>query len=239
MTYYVDVEEADNIECALDGIVELVSADSNATCVSVTAGGVTTFSIVAGVSRISATNLGGDAFDDGDKIIIRGSVSSGATGLIDNDGCYTIIDANIDATTISVEEGVTAAVSVSAVVTFDEFATFVLHPTKPTGQMLVFIWSDSLLAEYDVSFEPGGYWAAKSEPICPVFQGEVDTGDADKMHLVQIETAPYLQTEEEDLATSAIADVDKKGTLLMRIFPGVAGDALLVGEIEVAYIMIA
>ena len=237
MTYYVDVEETDNIDCVLDGAVELVAAESNAVCVSVTAGGVTTFSVVAGVSRISAVNLGGDAFDDGDKIIVRGSVD--ATELIDNDGCYTIIDANINATTISVVEGVTAGVSVSAVVTFDEFATFVLHPTKRTGQMLVFIKTAAALAEYDVSFEPGGYWAAKLEPVCPAYQASVDTGDAVVMYLVQVETAPYLQTEEEDLATSAITDVDKKGTMLMRIFPGVPGDALLVDEIEVAYIMIA
>jgi len=236
MTYYVDVEETDNIDCKLDGAVKLVSADSNVACVSVTAGGVTTFSVVDGVSRISATNLGGDAFDDGDKIIVRGSV--GAT-LIDNDGCYTIIDANIDATTISVVEGVTATVSVSAVVTFDEFATFVLHPTKRTGQMLVYIETAAALAEYDVSFEPGGYWAAKLEPVCPAYQASVDTGDAIVKYLVQVETAPYLQTEEEDLAISAIADVDKKGTMLMRIFPGVPGDPLLVDEINVAYIMIA
>jgi len=235
-TYYVDVTETDNIDCALDGMVELVSADANIVCVSVTAGSTTVFTDTAGVYEIAATNLGGNAFSAGSKIIIRGSVDA---SLVDNDGCYTVVNPNVSATKISVKEKVIAATSVSATVKFDEFATFILHPTKRTGQMLIYICTAATVNEFDVSFEPGGYWASKIETVCPVYQGEGKPADVAKMWLLQIETAPYLQTKEEALAVDAVTDVDKKGTILMRVFPGVAGDPLLAAEFEVAYIMIA
>jgi len=235
-TYYVDIPETDNIDCELDGMVELVESDDNPVCTAVTAGSTTVFSIVAGVYTITATGIGGDSNADGAMIRIKGSVD--ATGLIDNDGVYTVADGNISADAISVVEPVVACTSVSEVVRFEEYATFILHPTKRTGQMLIFIKAAAALATFDVSVKPGGFWASKLELVEPVYQG---TGVADKMYLLQIETAPYLQTEEEDLPVDGDTanDIDKKGTILLRIFPGTADDPLLVDEIDVGYIMIA
>lgn len=231
-TYFVDVTETDNVDCVLDGMVELAAPDTNIICVSTVAADVVVFSIVAGVYTITDAVLTAAKFAVGARIIIRGSVDS--TGLINNDGCYTVVT-NPEGS-ITVLEPVVACSSVGLVTRFDEYVTFILHPTKRTGQMLVFIESTANLAAFNVSFVPGGYWASKLELVCPVYQG---SGVLSKMYLLQIETAPYLQTEEEDLATSAIADVDKKGTILMRVFPGTSNDPLLAGEITVAYIMIA
>ena len=233
-TYFVDVTETDNVDCVLDGMVELAAPDTNIVCVSVAAAAVTTFSIVAGVYTITTAALTAALFAVGAKIIIRGSVDS--TGLINNDGCYTVV--TNPAGSITVAEPVTAGVSVSTAVRFDEFVTFILHPTKRTGQMLVFIESVAALATFDVSFEPGGYWASKIETICPVYQG---SGVASKMYLLQIETAPYLKTISKKVAIDAVAgnDVETKGTILMRVFPGTSADPLLASEMTVAYIMIA
>lgn len=233
-TFYVDIVESDNIDCVLNEGVELADNVTNIVCVSITAGSTTVFSTVAGVSRIVATNLGGDAFADGAKIIIRGSVASNG---INNDGCYTIIDANIGAATISVKEGVVAATSVSATVDFDEFVTFILHPTKRTGQMLVYIEAVSAMATFDVSFEPGGYWAAGEEIARPAYQG---SGVASGKYLFQIETARYLQKESRDVAvdSSSSNDVDVKGKILMRVFPGTSTDPILADELNVAFIMV-
>jgi len=233
-TFYVDVLETDNVDCVLDGMVELAAPDTNIVCVSVAAAAVTTFSIVAGVYTITTAALTAALFAVGAKIIIRGSVDS--TGLINNDGCYTVV--TNPAGSITVAEPVTAGVSVSTAVRFDEFVTFILHPTKRTGQMLVFIESVAALATFDVSFEPGGYWASKIETICPVYQG---SGVASKMYLLQIETAPYLKTISKKVAIDAVAgnDVETKGTILMRVFPGTSADPLLASEMTVAYIMIA
>ena len=235
MPYFVDCPETDNIDCELDGMVELVKSDDNIVCVSVTTTVALVFSIVAGVYTITSADLTAAFFEVGDRIIIRGSVS--ATG-IDNDGCYTVV--TNPAGSITVEEPVVAATSLATTAAgglrVDEYATFILHPTKRTGQMLIWLKAAAGLATFDVSMVPGGYWAAKLEPVAPAIQG---SGVASKTYLLQVETAPYLQTEEEDLATDAVTDVDKKGTMLMRVFPGTAGDPLLVDEIEVAYIMIA
>ena len=231
-TYFVDVTETDNVDCELDGIVELAAPDTNIICVSTVAADAVVFSIVAGVYTITDAVLTAALFAVGARIIIRGSVDT--TGLINNDGCYTVVT-NPEGS-ITVKEPVTACSSVGLVTRFDEYVTFILHPTKRTGQMLVFLESAAGLAAFNVSFEPGGYWASKVETICPVYQG---SGVASKMYLLQIETAPYLQTEEEDLATSAITDVDKKGTILMRVFPGTSNDPILADEMTVAYIMIA
>ena len=240
-TYYIDVVETDNVDCVLDGIIELVSADANIACVSKGAG-ILTFTVEAdGAYRItSAGTTPFTGFAIGNKVIVRGSVDT--TGLINNDGVYTVeaVEGASAYSWIEVVEPVVACASVAAAYV-DEYATFILHPTKRTGQMLVFISSAAALAEFDVSFEPGGYWASKIEIGQPVYQGEVDTGDAAKMYLLQIETAPYMKTIEKKVAIDATAtnDVQTKGTILMRVFPGVPGDPLLVGEIEVAYIMIA
>jgi len=235
MPYFVDCPETSNIDCELDGMVELVEADDNIVCVSVTCTAALVFSIVAGVYTITSADLTAAFFEVGDRIIIRGSVS--ATG-IDNDGCYTVV--TNPAGSITVKEPVVAATSLLTTAAgglrVDEYATFILHPTKRTGQMLIWLSAAAGLATFDVSVTPGGYWAAKAEPVCPVYQG---SGVLSKMYLLQIETAPYLQTEEEDLYTDAVTIVEKKGTILLRIFPGTAGDALAVDEIGVAYIMLA
>lgn len=236
MPYFVDCPETANIDCELDGMIELVKADDNIVCVSITATAALVFSIEDGVYTITSADLTAAFFAVGDRIIIRGSVD--ATGLIDNDGCYTVV--TNPAGSITVKEPVVAATSdatdAAGGLRVDEYATFILHPTKRTGQMLIWLNAVAALAKFDVSVVPGGYWAAKVETICPVYQG---SGVASKAYLLQIETAPYLQTEEEDLAIDAGTDIDKKGTILVRVFPGTAGDPLLVDEIEVAYIMIA
>lgn len=233
-SYYVDISEDNNIDCVLDGIVELADNVTNIVCVSITAGSTTVFSTVAGVSRITATNLGGDAFNAGSKIIIRGSVASNG---INNDGCYTIIDPNIGATIITVEETVVAATSVSAIVDFDEFVTVILRPTKSCERMLIYIEAVSNMATFDVSFEPGGFWAAKEELARPVYQG---SGVASGKYLFLIETARYLQKDSRDVAVDSDADndVDVKGKILMRIFPGTSTDPILADELNVACIML-
>ena len=236
-TYYVDVVETANVNCVLDGMAELVSVDSNAACLSINSGsGTLTFTIESdGAYRITSTGTTPFLnFAIGNKVIVRGSVDT--TGLINNDGVYTVEEVDGSDMWIEVVEPVKACASV-AVAYVDEFATFILHPTKRTGQMLIFLSSAAALAELNVSFEPGGYWASKIEIGQPVYQG---TGVASKMYLLQIETAPYMKTIEKKVAIDATEshDVETKGTILMRVFPGV-GDPLLVSEIEVAYIMIA
>lgn len=237
MPYFVNCLETANIDCELDGMVELVKASDNIVCVAPTLAAALVFSVVAGVFTITNAALTAAFFEVGDRIVIRGSVS--ATG-INNDGCYTVVT-NPEGS-ITVLEPVVAATSVLTTkaggLGVDEYATFILHPTKRTGQMLIWLKAVAALAKFDVSLVPGGYWAAKIETICPVYQG---SGVASKEYLLQVETAPYLQTEEEDLAVDAVPanDIQKKGTMLLRVFPGTIGDPLLVDEIEVAYIMVA
>ena len=235
MPYFVDCLETANIDCALDGMIELVKADDNIVCVAPTLAAALVFSIEVGVYTITNAALTAAFFAVGDRVIVRGSVSSGG---IDNDGCYTIVT-NPEGS-VTVKEPVVAATSVLTTkaggLGIDEYATFILHPTKRTGQMLIWLNAVALLAKFDVSVVPGGYWASKLETVCPVYQG---SGVASKAYLLQIETAPYLQTEEEDLAISATDNIDKKGTILVRVFPGTIGDPLLVDEIEIAYIMVA
>ena len=234
MPYFVDCPETANINCELDGMVELVKADDNIVCVSATIAAALVFTIESdGGFRVTSAGLTTSLFTVGDRIVIRGSVSSAG---IDNDGCYTITESGNGF--IEVEEPVVACTSASSVARVDEYATFILHPTKRTGQMLIWLKSAAALATFNVSLVPGGYWASKLELVAPVYQG---SGVASKMYLLQVETAPYLQTEEEDLAVDGTPanDIDKKGTMLLRIFPGTASDPLLVDEIEVAYIMIA
>jgi len=235
MPYFVDCPETANVDCELDGMVELVKADDNIVCVAPTLAAALVFSVAAGVYTITNAAFTIGFFTAGDRIVIRGSVDAAG---IDNDGCYTVVT-NPEGS-ITVLEPVVAATSVLTTTAgglgVDEYATFILHPTKRTGQMLIWLKAVAALATFDVSVVPGGYWASKLELVAPVVQG---SGVASKEYLLQIETAPYLQTEEEDLAVSSEADVDKKGTILLRVLPGTVGDPLLVDEIEVAYIMIA
>lgn len=234
-TFYVDITEDNNIDCVLDGIVELADNVSNAACIEEVAQSTTVFSVVAGVNTINATALGGNTFSAGSKIIIRLSVDS--TGLINNDGCYTVADPNIDADTITVVEDVIACTSASAIVTFDEFVTFILHPTKSCERMLVYIHAESTLATFDVSFEPGDYWAAKEELARPVYQG---SGVANGKYLFLIETARYLKDVSKEVAIDGTEgnDVETRGCILMRVFPGTSADLIAADEINVACIML-
>ncbi|GAH12906.1 unnamed protein product, partial [marine sediment metagenome] len=203
-TFYVDVKETDNVECKLDGMAELVSnavapIDANAVCVSMTTA-ILTFSIEGeGAARTFKIIVGAGttefaAFDVGMKVIIRGSVQA-ATGThgtdyvaaVNNDGVYTISAKEAAGKYIEVAEPVKTATSDVAAF-LDEYATFILHPTKPTGQMLTFIEITADCAELYVSFEPGGYWASKLEPGLPEMQGEETELIAAHMYLVQIET---------------------------------------------------
>ena len=175
---------------------------------------VLVFTAVAGVYTIASAGIG-TMFDDvGDQIIVRGSIDA---GVADNDGVYTVKSTSADA--IVVNEPVVNATS-DAAAQVDEFDTFILHPTKRTGQICAYIKAAGTPASFEVSFVPGGYWASKIEKGLPVMQG---AGILNKQYLIQVETAPYLQTEEETLTGT----VDKKGTLLMRVFPK-ASEALTV-----------
>jgi len=176
-----------------------------------------TFSTVAGVSRIAATGLGGDLFTDGDQMIVRNSIKAAAPA-VNNDGVYTIIDANIDANTISVVEPVIAAVSDGAGQA-DEIDTFILHPTKRIEQVCVYVVVGNTPTSLSVSFVPGAFWAASTKKNIPETQGDLLL--ADNTYFIQVETAKYLQTESLILTGA----VNKKGTLLMRLFP-LASNAL-------------
>ena len=60
------------------------------------------------------------------------------------------------------------------------------------------------------------------------------------MYLAQVETAPYLQNVEELLDIDGVEanDVNKKGTMLMRVFAP-KGEALAAGAFEVAFVQLA
>jgi len=234
-SFYVDITKALNINCALNEGVELKDNVTNIICTSNTGGSTTVFSVVDGVYTITSTGIGGGAHADGAKIIIRKSVDT--TGLINNDGCYTVINGNVSADAISVVEPIVACTSVSAVVDFDEFVTFILHPTKPTGRMLVYIEAEAACATFDVSFEPGDFWASKEEKGCPEYQ---ESGVASGKHLIQLETAKFLKDVSKKVAVDGTAtnDVETRGCILMRVFPGTSTDPILANELNVACIMI-
>ena len=231
--YYIDVPENTNIDCVLDGKKELAAQATNVLTVTANISSTMVFSVETdGGFRITATGLTLNLFEVGDTIIIRDSI--GATpDYINNDGVYTITESA--AGYIEVEESVIAEVSASSTGSIDEYATFILHPTKRTGQICTFLESDANIATFEISFRPGGYWASTIEPGLPIMQAD---GVLSKMYLVQVETAPYLQTEEEDLAVDANTDIDKKGTMLMRVFPP-KGGTLAAGCIEVAFVQLA
>lgn len=237
MPYFVDLPKTDNIDCIFDETVELVKSDDNIVCVAPTLANALVFSIVAGVSRITCAEITTSFFAVGDRVIVRGSVSSGG---INNDGVYTIV--TNPSGYVTVKEPVKAATSVLTTkaggLGIDEYATFILHPAKHSGKMAIWLNAVAALAEFNVSLVPGGFWYAKAEVGLPVYQG---SGVASKMYLLQVEIAKYLQIGEEDLAVDGTPsnDIEKQGTVLLRIFPGVIGDPLLVDEIEVAYIILA
>jgi len=234
MTYYIDVPTNTDLELDDKIIITVVPSVALKTFDEQ----IMTFTIEAGdangVYKIAATALG-TCFAAGDRIIVRGSVqvAAGEDPYVNNDGCYTVKYAGA-AGYIYVEEAVVAAVSDAAAYA-EEYDTFILHPTKRTGQLCVLIQLGATPSEMDVSFVPGGYWASKIEKGEPQYQGE--TLLTTKQYFVQVETAPYLQTEEEDLYTDAVTTVDKKGTLLMRLFSK-KSEALTV-EVDVAFVQLA
>jgi len=219
---YKDIIETSNTDLILDGMKQLavVSATANKTFTGV----ALVFSAPAGVNTITATGLGTAISAIGDQIIIKGSVDT--TGLINNDGIYTVV--TTAANVLTVAELVTPAASVSTANTVDEIDTFVLHPTRRTGQICVFV-INSAANNPTISFKPGGYWAAKIEKGLPKIQG---TPLGATSNLFQVETAPYLQTEEKILTGT----VQQKGSILMRMIPAAStsGATVKVGFIQLA-----
>jgi len=215
ITYYRDV--ATNTDLELDNhkaISEKVSSAAKTFSTN-----TLTFSIVAGVSRITGTAVGSNLFAAGDRIIVRNSVDAAG---VNNDGCYTVLDGS-QTGYITVNEPVKASAVSAAAAFIEEYDTFILHPTKRSEQVCVSVLLGSI-THVEVSFVPGGFWAAPTKEGLPLMQGKPLT---DSQNYVQVETAKYLQDKLEDLAVDATPtnDVEKKGTLLMRVFP-IMGTAL-------------
>jgi hypothetical protein len=222
---YIDVPT--NTDCVLDGMK--VITEVAATCNKHDAGaGVFTIE-TDGAYRIAMTGLG-TALATGDWIILRNSVST-ADATINNDGIYEVEDAE-SADFIEVVKPPSPRVwnvyDDAAAIDVDEIDTFILHPTKRTGQLCVYV-INSASTSPEISFEPGGYWAAKPESGLPVVQGIPLLATK---NLFQIETAPYLQTEEEVLTGT----IDRKGSILMRVIPvhTASGATIKVGFIQLA-----
>jgi len=225
---YIDVPETGNIDLKLDDEKKIVVVNSQATITDV---GALIFTIDAVLGyKIALADIEAAGFVAKDQIIIRGSVSV-ADATKNNDGVYTVKAVGGTAGTgyITVNEPIVAYADCAATATVDEFDTFILHPTKPTMQICIYVEAGATPATFEVSFEPGGYWAAKIEKGLPVMQGN---GTATFKYLIQIETAPYLQTEEEVLIAyeeDVCPEANRKGSLLMRVFPpaGVTMTALI------------
>ena len=217
---YIDVPTSTNLVRDDKIILTVVASQATVTMTDQ----ILTFSIVAGVYTITAANLTAALFAVGDQIIIRGSVDT--TGLINNDGLYTVVT-NPEGS-ITVEEPVKACASVGAA-TVDEYDTFILHPTKRIEQVCVFIVVGATPATCQVSFKPGGFWAAGTKIGLPLMQGLLATANS---YFVQVESAKYLQTVSEILT----GEINRKGTLLMRVFP--VASAALTAEVDVALIQL-
>jgi len=222
---YIDVPT--NTDCVLDGMVELVEVA--ATC-NKTDAGDGEFSLEDdGAMRLTLTGIG-LVFAVGDHIIMRDTEST-ADDTINNDGCY-IIEALDDNWIEVVHLGAKREWNVyddGAGMDVDEIDTFIFHPEKRTGQLLFYV-INSADTDPQISFQPGGYWASKIEKDLPTMNGKTDGATT---NLFQIETAPYLQTEEADLGDD---DIEQKGTILMRLIPaaGASGATIKVALIELA-----
>jgi len=199
---------------------------------------IMTFSVVEedenGMYKIAADGIGSIALAAGDQIIIRNSVQVAVPDTdpyVNNDGVYIVKYNHDDATPaldyIYVEEPVVAAVS-DEVANLEEYDTFIITSSRRAEQICAFIEVGATPASIEVSFAPGAFWAARIEKGLPVMQG--DPLVAEDKYFVQVETARYLQTEEEELipideGPPIVPAKDKKGTMLMRVFP-IAGTAL-------------
>ncbi|GAG13523.1 unnamed protein product, partial [marine sediment metagenome] len=193
-----------------------------------------TFSTVAGVHRIAASGLGDDLFTDGDQIIVRNSIKAAAPA-VNNDGVYTIIDAG-QTGYITVVEPVIAAVSDGAGQA-DEIDTFILHPTKRIEQICVCVIVGANPVSLSVSFVPGDFWAASIKKNIPETQGDLLLSG--NTYFIQVESAKYLQSVEEELIAETDSNDDavmRKGTILMRLFG--AASAALSADVDVALIQL-
>lgn len=172
-----------------------------------------------------------------DQIIIRGSVSVG-DATKNNDGVYTVkaVGGTTPNDWITVNEPIIAYADCAVTATVDEFDTFILHPTKRSEQLCTLIQVGANPASLGVSFVPGGFWAASMKKGLPLMQGLLLL--TTESYLVQVETGKYLQDKLEDLTISGdpLDDVERKGTLLMRLFP-VAGSALSV-DVDVGFVQL-
>jgi len=162
------------------------------------------FSVETGnVYTITAAAIGGDLFTDGDTIKISGSVQAAVEGVspeINNDGLYTVVDANISANAISVLEPVVAATSDDEDNTVDEYDRFEITPTRGTDQLVIYIRETGNEAGATFSIAPGVFWAAF--PLSGTITENV-------MNLIQIESGKYL---------------DADGKIQLSIFPAAGGN---------------
>lgn len=223
---YIDVPT--NTDCVLDGMIQVTEVA--ATC-NKEDNGAMVFTIEAdGAYRIAMTGIGTAFAVVGDQIILRNTVST-ADATINNDGIYEV-EAVVSADAIEVVAPVAPRTwnvyNDAAAADIDEIDTFILHPTKRTGQLCIYI-INSAANSPEISFEPGGYWASKPEGGVPVVQGKPLLATK---NLFQIETAAYLQTEEEILTGT----VDRKGSILMRLIPTTAVSG---ATVKVAFIQLA
>jgi len=225
---YIDVPT--NTDCVLDGMI--VVTEVAATCNHEDNGAVVFTIETDGAYRIAMAGIGAVFDTVGMQFILRDSVSTG-DATINNDGIYEV--EAVDGADAWIEVVAPVAPRVfneyadAAAADFDEIDTFIFHPERRTGQLLVYV-INSAANSPEISFKPGGYWASKDEAGAPAIQG---TPLLATKNLFQIETAPYLQTEEEDLGDD---DVEKKGTILMRLIPttAVSGATVSVAFIELA-----
>ena len=198
--------------------------------------GALIFSIDTDGYKISLADIEA-VFAAKDQIIIRGSVSVGAPAKC-NDGVYTVkaVGGTTPNDWITVNEPIVEYADCAATATVDEFDTFILHPTKRSEQLCTLIKMGATPASLEVSFVPGGFWAAPTKPGLPLMQGLLEGTTKD--YLVQVETGKYLQDKLEKLQINGTpeTDVERKGTLLMRLFPA-AGSALSVA-VSVGFIQL-
>jgi len=221
---YIDVPTSTDL--VRDGmkVLTVVAATCNKTDT-----GAATFTIETdGAYRIAMTGIGTAFAVVGNQIIVRASVST-AKPAINNDGCY-IIEAVVSADAIEVVKPVYPLVwnvyADAAAATFDEIDTFILHPTKRTEQICVFV-INSAATSPQVSFVPGAFWAASLKGGIPPIQGQPLVASS---NLFQVETAKYLQ--EESVVLTGV--INKRGSILMRVIPatGVSGATVSVGFIQ-------
>lgn len=217
-----------NTQCVLNGMIQVTEVA--ATC-NLEDNGAADFTIESdGACRISLAGIGAVFDTAGQQLIIRTSLSAGDP-TINNDGIYEVEAIAGDDSWIEVvkPDWEWHEYADAAAVTFDEIDTFILHPTKGHMNWMAYV-INSAANNPQISFEPGGYWAAKPEVNAPVIQGQ--PLGATK-NLFQIETARFAQTESEELIAGPPI-INRKGSVLMRVIPqtGVSGATVSVALIQ-------